>query len=543
MALRDKAPEGLIPWIREQKDIDWPNYLIYKAGYYRDPMTGQNEPCADAVCTACGARQRLDRAYSAKCMRGNASFGVSWEAWGRETHGSGEVAECPECGNKVTVLHTTAANNLTRYVWPMSFERAGMDLICYLWRVERWINKDGAVHYAAASWEAYIFGKKTAAVYKRWSKGMFSRYYVNDVWTPIHKFEDRAYDINIVYCPEGIEAATRGTYMENSKLELYMAVKGEYRFPVVWLRLYQKRHKAETLMTCGAAKLVAGIIAEEKNAHSYYQDWTRRVDCLKDLNWKKNRPTDILRISKNELAYFADKAPKDGAKRLMVIERARKAGYALRPGEEDGGMALADQLRLAEQGITPSKVRRYLSKQKRRYGRDWGVSYLWDYWSMARQFDMDLDDEDIRWPQNLTGAHDRLSERQKEIETKLPPEQFEKRYQRMSRYAWEHDGILIRPARSDAELKAEGKALHHCVGSYAGRHAAGKLTIFFIRRAEEPDKPWFTLDFDEKSLSVNQNRGLCNCDRTQEIKDFEAAWLAWVRAGCKREKEKEDKAA
>ena len=63
MVLRDKAPKGLIPWIKEQKDIDWPNYLIYKAGYYRDPMTGQNEPCADAVCTACGARQRLDRAY------------------------------------------------------------------------------------------------------------------------------------------------------------------------------------------------------------------------------------------------------------------------------------------------------------------------------------------------------------------------------------------------------------------------------------------------------------------------------------------------
>ena len=331
--------------------------------------------------------------------------------------------------------------------------------------------------------------------------------------------------------------------MENSKLELYMAVKDEYRFPIVWLRLYQKRHKAETLMTCGAAKLVAGIIAEEKKAHSYYRTWTRKVDCLKDLDWKQKRPADILRISKSELPYFADKADKDGTKRLMVIERARKAGYALRPGEEDGEMTLADQLWLVEQGITPAKARRYLNKQKRRYGRDWGISYLRDYWNMARQFDMDLNDEDVRWPQNLTGAHDRLSERQKEIKNKLPPEQFEKRYQRMSRYAWEHDGILIRPARSDKELKAEGKALHHCVGSYAGRHAAGELTIFFIRRAEEPDKPWFTLDFDEKSLSVNQNRGRCNCDRTQEIKDFEAAWLAWVRAGCKRDKKQEEKAA
>ena len=40
MKLREKAPEGLIPWIKEQKDIDWPEYLIYKAGYSREPITG-----------------------------------------------------------------------------------------------------------------------------------------------------------------------------------------------------------------------------------------------------------------------------------------------------------------------------------------------------------------------------------------------------------------------------------------------------------------------------------------------------------------------
>lgn len=138
-------------------------------------------------------------------------------------------------------------------------------------------------------------------------------------------------------------------------------------------------------------------------------------------------------------------------------------------------------------------------------------------------------------------AFDKIAAQQKEMKEKLRREDFEKRYQQLSRFSWEHDGILIRPAHSAEELQKEGKALHHCVGSYAGRMVRGETAIFFIRRSEDPEKSWYTLEFDEQRLDTKQNRGLYNCDRTQEIKDFEAAWLAWGRAGCK--KEKENKAA
>ncbi len=546
MILKERAPEGLVPWIREQKDIDWPQYLIYKAGWATEPITGQKTPCADAACTACGAKMKLDRAYSAKCLRGNASFGVGWvtrTGSGYETYGSGEDGFCPECGAKVTVLHSSCVNKLVSYVWPMSFERAGYDLICYLWRVERWIEKDGSIGLYASPWEAYVFGEKTAVVYKRWTKGFFGTYYIPDQWKKLQKFEDRAYDIDLVYNPEGIEKATRGTWAENSKLEIYMGVESEYRFPIAWLKLYQRRHKAETLMTCGAAKLVAGIIAEEKRAHKYYQTWTRKVDCLKDLDWRKKRPAEMLRVSKQELPYFIERAKEDGTPRLMVIEQARKKGFAIRPGDEDGKMSLSDQLALIENGILPAKVRRYLDRQKRKYERDWDLAYLKDYWRMARQLDLDLNDEDVRWPQNLTGAHDRLATQQKDLKEKLRKKDFEKRYKQLSRYIWEQDGILIRPARSAAELQKEGKALHHCVGGYAGKMVAGETAIFFIRRASAPEESWYTLELDENMLEVRQNRGLRNCARTQEIKDFEEAWLAWARAGCKKAKTKEEKAA
>lgn len=552
MKLREKAPEGLIPWIKEQKDIDWPEYLIYKAGYSREPITGIKTPCADAVCSACGAEMKLDRAYNVRCGRGNASFGVGWmDKRGYVSYGSGREARCPECGKKVTVLHTSAAKNLHRCVWPMSLERAGETLICYMWRVDRTTNTDGTSSYDTDPWEAVLFSEKTACCYKHWYSWMYGHTYPSDEWTSLSEMKDRFFDIDLVYCPDGIAAATKGSCMENSKLELYMAVKGEHLFPIVWLRLYQRRHKAETLMTCGAAKLTAGIIAEEKVGGGYGNKWTTRLDCLKDLDWRKKKPAEILRLTKQELPYFTEREAKDGVHRLRVIQQARKKGYAVRPGDEAGKeLGRDEQLSLIENGILPSRVTRYLDKQKRRYKKEASFYTLKDYWAMAQRFEIDLNDPDERFPQNLHGKHDELVKRindekeearRKEEETRA--ERFVKRREAMSRYSWEHDGILIRPAASEAELRAEGKALSHCVATYAKRHAAGELTIFFIRRAEEPDKSWYTLTFIEKTLSVMQNLGNHNCAATPEVRAFEAAWIAWVRAGCKREKKQEVTAA
>ncbi len=555
MTLKEKAPDGLIPWIKEQKDINWPEYLIYKAGYTREPITGIKMPCADTVCTACGKRMLLDRAYGVRCECGNATFGIGWtEKSSYTSYGSGKEARCPECGAKVTVLHTSAAKNLRRYVWPMSLERAEKDLVCYLWRVERITNVDGTHSFYADPWEAVIFGEKRADCYKHWFSWFYGRSYPDNEWTCLSETKDRFFDIELVYCPEGIASVTEGSFMENSKLELYMAVKGEYLFPIVWLRLYQRRHKAETLMTCGAAKLTAGIIAEEKVGGGYGNSWTSRLDCLKDLDWRQTKPAEILRVNKQELPYFIarhETITKDGVHRLRVIQEARKKGYAIRPGDETGtALRREDQLNLIENGIMPSRVTRYLDKQYRRYKEKLDFWVLKDYWRMARQLGMNLNEKDERWPQNLSGKHDELVKRindmreeelRKEAESRA--ERFVKRYEAMSRYSWEHNGILIRPAASETELQAEGKALSHCVATYAKSHASGELTIFFIRRSEEPEKSWYTLTFIEKNLSVRMNLGNHNCATTPEVKAFETAWLAWVRGGCKREKKQEVTAA
>ena len=143
-------------------------------------------------------------------------------------------------------------------------------------------------------------------------------------------------------------------------------------------------------------------------------------------------------------------------------------------------------------------------------------------------------ERDVMWPQNLERTHDQMQERQKAEAAEKRREAFQQRYERMKKYAFTDGDILIRPCGTEEELIAEGKALHHCVASYAERHARGELTIFFIRRKDKPDEPWYTLNFNEKQLSVTENRGKCNCARTDEVRNFENTWLEWMRSGRKR---------
>jgi hypothetical protein len=214
------------------------------------------------------------------------------------------------------------------------------------------------------------------------------------------------------------------------------------------------------------------------------------------------------------------------------------------------------------------KIIRYLIKQQERY--DWAyndpyvaeedyeelgepvpgaysnVTTLLDYWAVCRALGRNLDDVQVRFPRNLIEAHDaaleqrRIAEAQRRIaeakkaDAALAP-RFRIRRRQLAKYIFEADGLKIIPAGSRAELQKEADTLHHCVWTYAQRHAEGKTAIFFIRRTVEPWKPYYTLELDEKKLTVRQNRGLRNCGKTAAVQAFEDLWISWAQAGAKRD--------
>lgn len=535
--LAERPPEGMLKFVREENE-GWPDFLIYRAAWSKEPMTGLSEKTAECRCTRCGSRMQLGRDYG-KSDR-SVTFGVCWyDREGRHSARNYEGLRCPECAAEVQLIHRSCIGKAQRFAWIMTAEKQGEIFLLYFWRICRSVSKEGELSWSACPWEAYSFqGGKC----QRHSHGMrfMSGVSITPEWRSLSGFRDEIREIDRVYCPEGLDAVARGTEMENSKLEKYMAVRGEWRFPVTWCRIYQKHHQAETLMTGPMAKVVAGMIAREKkeNLRSSWgyvtEEWSSRTDLLRELDWKKKRPHQILRIEKAEQQYFVEKEEEDGAERLLALNRQIKAGFPCRPGEEAPNLEIGDYDRAAQRGLTPGKVDRYLCRQKQKYpGRANGKSTLWDYWRMAEQQGIDLTDPEELLPQNLERAHDLCVKRQKAQAVKAREEGFRKQYETLEGFAWERDGILIRPARTEDELISEGKVLHHCVASYAEAVSAGRTAIFFIRKTEAPDKPWFTLELDVKGRKVRQNRGLRNCDRTPEVEQFENAWLQWLRTGRK----------
>jgi hypothetical protein len=137
--------------------------------------------------------------------------------------------------------------------------------------------------------------------------------------------------------------------------------------------------------------------------------------------------------------------------------------------------------------------------------------------------EMDMTKDQVLFPKNLYNAHQNTIA---QVEIKAN-EHLNKAITKRARsleakYDFEFDNLLIRPARSADELIREGKELHHCVGTYADRHAKGECSIFFIRKKSDPNKPYYTLEL--RKDRIVQTRGKNNCAPGEDVKAFLEDW-------------------
>ena len=528
-------PDFLKEWAEKR---EWPkNALLFKQSWITEPITGMKQKAAECVCTACGARS-WEGWIGAGCSSGMNGIRIGMTAvkeWGETI--------CDECGAKLTLRHLHGGDKYAEeYAWPLTLHRIPepgkadrLALIC--WQVEKSFDREGRRHIIIRAWEAFVAEEKAMRRCSRHGEYFYGCWFHE--WRQVKNFSETLQDIREIVCPEGIEKAVEGTTCENAKLEIYLK-SGGIVFPAAWVRMWQMRPAAETLLTCGAGNIVDNLIGQEKlEDRSYRQSYNNRIPRLKELNWKTRRPWEILRMrGKDELrAAIAIQAEKNlGGKTWRLWMQGRAAGKPWTMEDAEALEQMKTPERIAATEIRPSKALRYLNAQRRRWPEDKADEILLtDYWTMAAE-GYDLNDPAMLWPDRLKREHDRLVDRSKKEANAKQDAMIEAQARKLDRFAATLDGITIRPARSTGELEAEGKCLRHCVGSYAERVARGETFIFFIRREEEPEMSWYTLNLSKDLRTVIQNRGNRNCDRPPEVQAFEDAWIAWVRAGAQRDK-------
>lgn len=510
-------------------------------------------------CSACGGECILPWAEGMKSRYGFIDPGEGWkDRWGDqegEPMEDGDSTLCPMCKAPVQVIR---AARMGRNGWKETSEHMAMSaqvlqdgaLALTGWRAQLRVYRNGHEEVAIDPMEAYVFDGRDACKLTGWVNAYSGNagYYIQvkrewgqpKDWSESWGSEGEIYGLT--------EELIQGSSMPHCKLVEYMRMqKVKKVYPVAYLRLYQMHPQVENLLMNGLPMLLAELIDKEIGGRVWSNNKKGRI-LLDEINWDEREPAKMLGLNREELRMAQDMGWCAFLWRLYIM--AREKGERLSEDDLINAHRLGDEgaIDLVEQGPVGKSIA-YLLRQIERYGENeetdpyvvveefLGVQMLLDYWNMCEALGMDLSNKHVRFPRDLCQAHDQVMDMRREWRANQLEGKFREREESLNKYSFQWDGLIIRPAASQKELNEEGKQLSHCVGTYGEKHASGKSAIFFIRRVDEPENPFFTLELDEVKLEVLQNRGKCNCARTEEVKKFEAMWMKWIRAGCRRDKD------
>ena len=513
-------------------------YLIYKAGRVYEPLEDRMRPAVEVVCTNCGNSFFAEKVDAGGCSAGYAPAPFGW--YHHETSESvisGSLTLCPICGCEVKVMHVgSIPRGIEKGAWITMMSRLPVEgykdrFVLTEWLVKRRIEKSGESRYTTYPYSAWVVEEKKVVRLMGYMKTIGGATSLFNKWEQRKTFNDVYGTVSICYPWD--KSILEGTTAENCKLDLYQDAGGKRL--VSYLALWRKRPTVENLLVQGCGRFLAELIDKEKSSGMDRGG----IPKLSEVNWKEKRPAQMLGLNKEEFRHMRRMGW--SAEDLERYRLVKKVGIRMKLPEDMELLKTrpAYDINLVLEEAPRAdfwRTIRYLSRQK----SDWRT--LRDYRRMAAEDGRDLTDNLVCWPRNLAASHQRqIAEREairnrKEAEKRAKEqaerkEKFRERLVVLEELSFQRGGLLIRPCTDEAELIQEGKSLHHCVASYAKDHASGKTAILFIRKVEAPDKPFFTLEFDEKRQTVRQNRGLRNCDRTPEVAAFERAWLDWLKKG------------
>ena len=202
--------------------------------------------------------------------------------------------------------------------------------------------------------------------------------------------------------------------------------------------------------------------------------------------------------------------------------------------------------------MTLQRMINYLRKQSTREKRSFaGTNNLYkDYLKMAADRGMDLTDEIICHTPRLREMHDRYLEEKNAREDAAERLRVNKKFTEIRKsfeenrehFGYQKAGLKIFVPRDAADIKREGKMQHHCVGAsdrYMERMDKRETFILFLRRADAPETPYYTLEV-EYDGKIRQSYGAY--DRKPDWPVVEPVLKSFTRQIRKRtEKEKQER--
>ena len=373
------------------------------------------------------------------------------------------------------------------------------------------------------------------------------------------------------YCtlyPGNLPEAWKDTPMKYSALEILAENRpSEQIHYAKAINRYREFPQLEWFIKMGLYKLAAHLINEYHDGAFGYES----RNGVRGL--RKNGKTifGILGLTKENTRVL--QSIDGNIDELRLLQEAQSSGYNLKAEELERFYKLfgcnTTLIRKENRHSTIHKICRYIEREGSNYrvgerGGCWRYSYMqrkerpdireerlqncakdWlDYLAWCKELKYDLTNMFFYFPKNFKKVHDRTAAEYQAVQDKKAAEKKRWEEERIKREAEamkklleemleenagidnafliKGKGLILRVPRDAQEIKNEGAALHHCVGTYVDRVAKGQTHIFFVRRVEEPDTPYFTMEYNNGR--VIQCRGSHNCGMPASVKAFVAAF-------------------
>ena len=485
------APSGVMDWII--KDVIEKTYIIY------------NKKKNEAVCTRCGHRFRADRFP----MKNN------------------DTGICPKCKSKATYkAEGIGRKKLAEYFRVLVLTHRGNTVYGSLTEITANFENVGKPELSGWMSAIYVFNKNEQSYYKHtpsWCWGTDQWEQVKTVklphppstmnWYATPKFErTEIYPGNLerVFLKSCLKYGWQPDMFRECKFDAYDLIS--------YINLHLKYQSVELLVKAGFECFVAEKVFGSPGSGCV--NWRgRSLDKILRLPRRHIKKMRGSYVSFQELSFFQNLTEEE---KWLPWEAITKAADAFDSTEAEHIGKYTSVMKWAE-WASEQNVNKH----------DW-----MDYIKDCRLQGLDTRKKSILFPNDFATAHRQLSEQVEIQRTELENAAI-KKVAELQKMDIKRNGFILKIAESQEDLNVESSVLGHCVRTYGDKVAEGKTIIYFIRREEKPDEPYYTLEIRPEGKFI-QCRGEHNCSMTPEVEAFKDLVVAEFRI---RLKKKERKAA
>lgn len=330
-------------------------------------------------------------------------------------------------------------------------------------------------------------------------------------------------NINFEVSIESIKKAVAGTSFQYSEWEKHERNCNCGDGFVRYFDLYSKYPIIECLSKIGLWHLIESRLEGHPTLNALNFRGKTIYKALK-MNLNKNEMKELTKLS--ESITF------NSLKIMQLAKREKEIITFNQIKEIDFYNNSFEQLKVIKEYISFQKIFNYFEKQMKQMKKEQvtcdginrtkaGILSDWrDYINDCKTLGFDLTQKGIVCPTSLDRAHQNTMKQVQHKENKLLDLKIRKRYKQLDKnFSYQDEKYIIKPVSDTWELICEGKALNHCVGTYAKRYAEGKTNILIIREKTKQDTPFYTMEISNNG-NIVQVRGKRNCAPTKELQKF-----------------------